>query len=179
MDPTSLLTNCMNRQIVTTPLGPMLAIADDDALLLLEFTSRPDLDDQVKTLTQLDPRSVVEGSNSILVRTRNELDAYFAGELVNFSLPIKIQGTNFQETVWQELQRIPYGETISYQELGKRIGNDQAARAVGSANGQNRLAIVIPCHRVIRADGSIGGYAGGAEQKQWLLDHESRFKSKS
>ncbi len=165
--------------MLTTSLGPMLAIADDEALLLLEFTSRTDLDDQVRTLQRIDPRPIVEASNSILERIQAELNDFFSSKLDSFTVPIKIQGSSFQETVWHELLRIPYGETISYQELGKRIGYDQAARAVGSANGQNRLAIVIPCHRVIRADGSTGGYAGGTEQKQWLLDHESRFQSKS
>ena len=168
-----LSTDCLHRQLISTPLGPMLAIADAENLLLLEFTSRVDVDAQVETLGKLDSRPIFDGSNPILEQVQQELELYFSGSLSRFFTPVKIQGSTFQETVWNGLTQIPYGQTVSYQQLGKRIGYAQAARAVGSANGQNRIAILIPCHRVIRADGSSGGYAGGIKQKQWLLNHES------
>ena len=176
MSTNTLSTDCLHSQVLTTPLGPMLAIADDDSLLLLEFETRKDLDGQLQTLRQLDARSIAEESSRILKLAQEELDAYFSGKLTDFSVPLRIEGTPFRETVWRELTQINYGETVSYQELGQRLGSPQASRAIGSANGHNRIAIMIPCHRVIRADGSTGGYAGGTDHKQWLLEHETRFK---
>lgn len=105
-----------------------------------------------------------------------EMDDYFAGKLKSFSFPIKTEGTAFQQRVWSELKKIPYGETISYQELAKRSGNPKAYRAAGSANGKNPVCIAVPCHRVIKTDGSIGGYAYGTEVKQQLLNLEKRGK---
>jgi methylated-DNA-[protein]-cysteine S-methyltransferase len=102
-----------------------------------------------------------------------QLDAYFTGDLIDFDLPMRISGTEFQRRVWASLCEIPYGETISYGELARRVGNPKASRAVGLANGRNPLAIVVPCHRVIGADGSLTGYGGGLERKVWLLEHES------
>lgn len=154
----------------------MLAIADDQQLLLLEFTTRKDLDGQLDTLRRLDSRSVVDESNLILQLAQTELDSYFSGTLSEFSVPLRIKGSPFRESVWHELTRIPYGKTVSYQELGQRIAAPHACRAIGSANGHNRIAIMIPCHRVIRADGSTGGYAGGTNHKKWLLRHEACFK---
>lgn len=178
MTATAVSADCLYRQMLTTPLGAMLAITNRDELLLLEFDTRKDLDGQLETLRQIDSRPIVEQSNSILRLAQQELDAYFSGALTRFSVPLKIKGSPFRESVWRELTRIDYGETVSYQELGRRIGCPQAARAIGSANGHNRIAIMIPCHRVIRADGSRGGYAGGTERKQKLLEHESRIASR-
>ncbi len=101
-----------------------------------------------------------------------QLNAYFAGELVDFDLPMQMRGTDFQRRVWAALCEIPYGETISYGELARRLGNPKASRAVGLANGRNPVAIIVPCHRVIGADGSLTGYGGGLERKVWLLEHE-------
>ena len=178
MTVTAVSTDCLHRQMLTTPLGPMLAIADGDELLLLEFDTRKDLEGQLETLRQIDSRTIVDEPNSILRLAQQELDAYFAGTLTCFSVPLKIKGSPFRESVWRGLTRIDYGKTVSYQELGQRIGCPQAARAIGSANGHNRIAIMIPCHRVIRADGSRGGYAGGTERKQKLLELESRVASR-
>jgi methylated-DNA-[protein]-cysteine S-methyltransferase len=102
----------------------------------------------------------------------DQLDAYFAGRLQTFELPLHLEGTEFQCSVWAELRRIPYGETISYGELAARLGNTNASRAVGLANGRNPVGIIVPCHRVIGADGSMTGYGGGVERKVWLLEHE-------
>jgi methylated-DNA-[protein]-cysteine S-methyltransferase len=102
-----------------------------------------------------------------------QLDAYFAGELDRFDVPLAPSGTEFQLRVWEELLRIPFGETISYGELAERIGNPRTVRAVGLANGRNPISIIVPCHRVIGADGSLVGYGGGLERKRWLLEHEA------
>lgn len=105
-----------------------------------------------------------------------QLHAYFAGELADFDVPIAMRGTDFQRRVWAGLCEIPYGETISYGELARRVGNPKASRAVGLANGRNPLAIVVPCHRVIGADGSLTGYGGGLDRKVWLLEHEATHR---
>jgi methylated-DNA-[protein]-cysteine S-methyltransferase len=101
-----------------------------------------------------------------------QVRAYFAGERTTFDLPIRQPGTTFQQRVWAELSKIPYGQTISYAELAKRVKKPKAARAVGSANGRNHLGVVVPCHRVIAADGTLGGYGWGLAVKEWLLNHE-------
>jgi methylated-DNA-[protein]-cysteine S-methyltransferase len=106
-----------------------------------------------------------------------QLAAYFAGELHEFNVPLDPQGTEFQKKVWRELCRIPFGETISYGELARRIGQPTASRAVGLANGRNPIAIIVPCHRVIGADGSLTGYGGGIDRKKWLLEHEAAAKA--
>jgi methylated-DNA-[protein]-cysteine S-methyltransferase len=103
---------------------------------------------------------------------REQLDAYFAGELDRFDLPLAVHGTDFQKRVWDQLVQIPFGETISYSELARRMGDPKLVRAVGTANGRNPISIIIPCHRVIGADGSLVGYGGGLERKKWLLEHE-------
>jgi methylated-DNA-[protein]-cysteine S-methyltransferase len=104
---------------------------------------------------------------------RQQLEAYFAGELKDFALPFQGRGTDFQQTVWKALCAIPYGETLSYGELARRIGQPTAARAVGLANGQNPISIIVPCHRVIGANGTLTGYGGGLPRKKWLLAHEA------
>ena len=105
-----------------------------------------------------------------------QLDAYFAGELSTFDLEMNLLGTPFQQRVWSQLCDIPYGETISYGELARRVGNANASRAVGLANGRNPIALIVPCHRVIGANGSLTGYGGGLERKTWLLEHELRHR---
>jgi methylated-DNA-[protein]-cysteine S-methyltransferase len=105
-----------------------------------------------------------------------QLEAYFAGELTGFDLPMEMRGTDFQRRVWAGLCEIPYGETISYGELARRVGSPGASRAVGLANGRNPVGIIVPCHRVIGADGSLTGYGGGLERKLWLLEHEAAHR---
>lgn len=147
--------------IIETPIGPMLAVGDDEALLLLEF-----LDDQEDyPASKIRPLSV----QSI----EKELKLYFAGKLREFKTPLHLQGTEFQISVWKELAKIPYGEITSYAEIAKQLGKPTAYRAVANANRVNRFPIVIPCHRVIKADGSLCGYNGGVNIKEWLLNHES------
>jgi methylated-DNA-[protein]-cysteine S-methyltransferase len=121
-----------------------------------------------------DPGRIGTRDDAALAPARDQLEAYFAGTRQAFDLVVAGAGTPFQRRVWAELCRIPFGSTITYGELARRIGQPTASRAVGLANGQNRLAIVVPCHRVVGAGGALTGYAGGIERKRWLLDHERR-----
>jgi methylated-DNA-[protein]-cysteine S-methyltransferase len=111
----------------------------------------------------------------VIAAARAQLAAYFAGELTAFDLPLAARGTPFQERVWRALREIPYGATVSYGELARRLGDPRATRAVGAANGRNPLSIVVPCHRVVGADGTLTGFGGGIERKRWLLAHEQRL----
>lgn len=146
---------------IDTPLGPMIAIADEEALYLLEFVNRRGLEREIEHLRNKIGAAIIPGKTNIIDSIKQELSQYFKGELTQFLTPIKMIGTPFQKGVWLELNKIPMGETCSYSEIAKRIENSGAVRAVGSANGANQIAIVIPCHRVINADGQLGGYGGG------------------
>lgn len=112
----------------------------------------------------------------VLVECYNQLEEYFKGSRFDFTFPYEFEGTEFQKTVWQALTKIPYGETVAYQHIARSIDNEKAVRAVGSANGKNKLSIVIPCHRIIGSNGKLTGYAGGLWRKEWLLNHEREFK---
>lgn len=118
-----------------------------------------------------------QSHDDLLLECIRQLDGYFEGTLKDFSLPINQPGTVFQLEVWKELNRIPYGKTISYLQLSKNLGNTRAIRAAGTANGKNNVAILVPCHRVIGSDGSLTGYSGGLWRKQWLLEHEAKFSN--
>lgn len=143
---------------LTTPLGELLFVSDGAALTGLMVDAEP-------------PAGAVH-DRAKLKEAVGQMRAYLAGELTDFDLPLSQSGTAFQQRVWAELRRIPFGETLSYQQLAAKAGKPKAYRAAGSANGRNRLIIVIPCHRVIAADGTIGGYGGGLWRKEWLLRHE-------
>ncbi|MEZ6241984.1 MAG: methylated-DNA--[protein]-cysteine S-methyltransferase [Phycisphaerales bacterium] len=157
---------------MTMPLGPMLAVASDAGLCLLEFVDRRSIETQIESVRRRTGLPVVPGEHPVLTQTEQELEAYFAGELKQFTLPLSPQGTDFERAAWDRLLEIPYAEVCSYSRMARDLGRPGAARAVGRANGANRIAIIIPCHRVIRADGSLCGYGGGIDRKQWLLDHE-------
>jgi len=161
---------------VRTPLGPMVAGATDEALCLLEFTDRRMLEKQIQTLGRRLGCAVAPGDNDVLDRLQLQLEEYFEGRRSRFDLPLLAPGTEFQEAVWRELGRIPAGETRSYRELAETLGRPGAQRAVGRANGDNRIAILIPCHRVVRDDGTLGGYGGGLWRKKFLLDLELNAK---
>jgi len=160
-------------EIVTTlidsPLGALCAGATDAGICLLEFTAPERLGPQMDTLRRALKGTAREGDHPHLRRLRNELTEYFAGRLRDFTVPLVAPGTPFQERVWQELRRIPYGETRSYEELACTVSTANAQRAVGRANGSNRIAIVIPCHRVVNKSGALGGYGGGLWRKEVLL----------
>jgi AraC family transcriptional regulator, regulatory protein of adaptative response / methylated-DNA-[protein]-cysteine methyltransferase len=157
---------------IETPLGPMLAIAGDGGLELLEFVDRRALETELRELRRTLKGAIVPGEHPILRQTKQQLDEYFAGSRRTFDLPLTQRGSDFQLAAWRALCEIPYGETRSYSDMARRVGSPGAVRAIGRVNGQNRIAIVVPCHRVIRADGSLCGYGGGRWRKQWLLDHE-------
>lgn len=120
------------------------------------------------------PQASWQPSGAPFKAVREQLVEYFAGERQQFDVPLKLAGTQFQQRVWQELMKIPFGTTITYAELAQRVGNPNASRAVGHANGRNPISIIVPCHRVIGAAGKLTGYAGGLNKKQWLLDWEHR-----
>jgi len=155
-----------------TPLGPMLAVADDDALVLLEFVDRRGLETELRRLRARG--AIVPGSNEVVRSIERELAEYFAGDRHAFATPVRQHGSEFQRAVWRELTRIPPGETRTYADVARALGKPTAFRAVARANGANQLAIVVPCHRVVNADGSLGGYGGGVPRKEWLLAHERR-----
>jgi AraC family transcriptional regulator of adaptative response/methylated-DNA-[protein]-cysteine methyltransferase len=165
-------TDCMLARWLDTPLGSMLAIASDEGLCLLEFVDRRMLETQLAVLRRRFGCAIVPGDYAHLKKIANELDRYFAGTLKRFTVPLALRGTPFQMKVWKRLMEIPSGQTLSYAQLARDIGVKDAQRAVGKANGDNRLAIIIPCHRVIRSDGTMCGYGGGVWRKQWLLEHE-------
>lgn len=155
-----------------TKLGPMIAIADEDALYLLEFVDRRGLEREVERLRQRTKSAIIPGTAPSIHSIENELSQYFDGKLKDFKTPLHFLGSPFQKRVWEELQRIPFGETRSYAEIALAIGNPIAFRAVANANGANQIAIVIPCHRVINTTGELGGYGGGIARKKWLINHE-------
>jgi AraC family transcriptional regulator of adaptative response/methylated-DNA-[protein]-cysteine methyltransferase len=158
---------------VESPLGPLVAGATAAGVCFLEFTNRRMLEAQLRTLNRLFGLVLAPGENEHLVALRRELAAYFAGTLQSFAVPVVTPGTPFQERVWAGLRRIPYGTTWSYDQLAAVVGRPGAARAVGRANGLNRVAILVPCHRVVMKDGRLCGYGGGLWRKQRLLDHEA------
>jgi AraC family transcriptional regulator of adaptative response/methylated-DNA-[protein]-cysteine methyltransferase len=161
-----------------TPLGPMLAGATEEGLCLLEFGERRMLATQLDRLRRRLGCVMVPGTNPIIEQTAGELRAYFAGSLRVFTVPIIDPGTDFQRLVWAQLRAIPYGGTASYAEIARHIGQPTAVRAVARANGDNRLALVIPCHRVIGSDGSLTGYGGGLWRKKRLLEHERAVRTR-
>ncbi|MEQ1932891.1 MAG: methylated-DNA--[protein]-cysteine S-methyltransferase [Fimbriimonadaceae bacterium] len=153
----------MFRQIIQSPVGDLAVVADDKALLMLEFAG---------TGRERD-FGAPTASNPIIESIRGELKAYFDGDLKEFKTPIRLGGTPFQRQVWNELLKIPYGHTRSYVDIARILGSELKTRAVGGANGRNCLAIIVPCHRVINADGKLGGYGGTLAVKKRLLDLES------
>jgi O-6-methylguanine DNA methyltransferase len=161
-------------RMLATPLGPMLAGAIDDGICLLEFTDRPMLPTQLAVLSRRLRRPAVAGRHPLLDVLQDQLFAYFAGERLTFDLPLVAPGSSFQERTWAALRGIAPGSTISYEELAIEAGRPGAQRAAGTANGANRLAVLVPCHRVVRKGGELGGYGGGLWRKAWLLDHERR-----
>jgi methylated-DNA-[protein]-cysteine S-methyltransferase len=148
--------------IIPTPVGPLTIIGDKQAINTLTFKEG------------ITPSH--ESLPDSMLLCIEELEAYFAGGLQQFTFPIAQPGTEFQQTVWQQLTTIPYGQTISYLQLAQRINNPKSIRAVGTTNGRNRIAIVVPCHRVIGSNGALTGYAGGLWRKKWLLEHEMKQK---
>ena len=145
-----------------SPVGDLEIGTENNVLMSIEFTEK----------TTLNRATLSETAKQTIL----QLQEYFEGKRTNFNLPLATKGTEFQQKVWKELERIPYGESISYHELARRVGNEKAYRAVGNANGKNPICIIVPCHRVIQANGNIGGYAYGSEVKRFLLELEKQKK---
>ncbi len=156
----------MEEVFIQTPLGITAIKGDEDGIVAVSVSK----EDAVKPSRHIP---------ALLVDAVKQLEAYFAGTRQTFQLRLNLKGTDFQKSVWQELLNIPYGKTISYLELSRRLGDVKAIRAVAAANGQNPFWIVVPCHRVIGSDGSLTGYAGGLWRKKWLLDHENPYKQQT
>lgn len=154
----------METVFINTPLGTAKIKGDENGVTLISILQ----EGQISKNIPLELKEVV-----------NQLNNYFEGNCSQFSLLLNPKGTDFQKRVWKELLQIPYGKTVSYLELAKKIGDEKAVRAVAAANGKNPLWIVVPCHRVIGSDGSLTGYAGGLWRKKWLLDHENPVKQQS
>jgi methylated-DNA-[protein]-cysteine S-methyltransferase len=152
---------------VDSPIGPLRLRATDDALVAVYLP-----DQEAPRLAEGPAPSLAQGGHAVLERAKDQLAQYFAGERRSFDLPLEPRGTAFQQEVWRALRAIPFGATRSYAELAAALGRPSASRAVGGANGRNPLSIVVPCHRVVGADGSLTGYAGGLARKEWLLEHE-------
>lgn len=160
---------------LSTPMGDMVAIADEEALYLLDFASDPGLESKMRKLQKETNQTISPGKTAILDQIEEELKNYFLSKGAPFSTPFVLIGTPFQQQVWSAVKHVPLGETRSYAEIAKNIGNPKAVRAVGSANGANLLTIVIPCHRIIGSHGQLGGYASGLCRKKRLLDHEAKL----
>ena len=149
--------------LLDSPAGTLFLCADDEFLYDLRFGGGT--------------RGYEEGETPVLLEAARQLKAYFAGELKEFSLPLRPEGTPFQKSCWQALTEIPYGETVAYADIAARIGNPKACRAVGLANNRNPISIIIPCHRVVGKNGSLTGYGGGLPVKELLLELERRTLS--
>ncbi|PTY37753.1 cysteine methyltransferase [Saccharospirillum sp. MSK14-1] len=157
-------------QQLSTPLGEMMAVATDRGLFLLEFTDPQRLERQLPALERyLGEPLQADSERALFATVQQQLDAYFAKELRRFEIPLDLQGSEFQRQAWSALLAIPYGQTRSYQQQAQAIDRPQSVRAVARANGDNRIAIVVPCHRVIGKDGTLTGYGGGLWRKQKLL----------
>jgi AraC family transcriptional regulator of adaptative response/methylated-DNA-[protein]-cysteine methyltransferase len=152
----------------------MIACASEKGMCLLEFEDRPDLEKQIRHLENSLKLKPMPGRCDHLDLLEQQLEDYFRGKLIGFQLPLVFTGTGFQYKVWERLVQIPCGQTITYRQLAGDLGNPLAIRAVAAANGANKLALLVPCHRVIGSAGNLTGYAGGLWRKQWLLDHESK-----
>ena len=168
----SRYAECILTAWIESPLGPLLAGATSKGICLLEFTDRRMLDAQFASLRRLFKCAIVPGENRFILQLKKELKEYFNGSRKKFTVPLIFPGTDFQQKIWAELQRIPYGKTLSYEELAKQAGSPAAQRAAGHANGLNRISILIPCHRVVNKNGGLGGYGGGIWRKQKLLQLE-------
>ncbi len=174
---TSDVGGCLLEARYETPLGAMVALADERGLRLLEFTDRRGLPREVENLRRRLRATVVPGTTAHLAAIGRELAEYFAGRRKKFSVPLAPVGSDFQLRVWDQLCAIPSGETRSYADIAAAVGSPRAVRAIGRTNGSNMLCLVIPCHRVIRSDGALCGYGGGVWRKRWLIDHERNMAS--
>jgi AraC family transcriptional regulator, regulatory protein of adaptative response / methylated-DNA-[protein]-cysteine methyltransferase len=172
--PAPMIDGKLVRTKISTPLGSMSAVADGSSIRLLEFENRVALTGELRRLER-DFGLISLGNNDILEMLAVELDDFFAGKSAHFHVPTIQHGTAFEEAVWKALKQIRPGQTRSYGDIADELGQPEKSREVGRANGANKISIIVPCHRVIGADGSLVGYGGGLWRKKWLLDHERRY----
>jgi methylated-DNA-[protein]-cysteine S-methyltransferase len=158
----------LSHTTIDSPIGPLGLIADDDGLLEVRFANSP---------LRPGEGGIDDAAHPILRQAADELDEYFAGARDTFTVALTPRGTEFQLAAWQALTTIPYGEVVSYGEQARRLGDAKKSRAVGAANGRNPIPIIVPCHRVVGANGHLTGFGGGLESKAWLLDHEQRIRN--
>ena len=159
---------------ITTPLGKMIAGATDEGICLFDFEFRKMMPAIRKRISSFLQDDFVEGEHELIEQLQGQINEYFKGDRQQFDLPLLLTGTAFQQKVWEALHTIPYGSTRSYMQQTKVLGDEKAIRDVARANGENCLAIIVPCHRVVGSDGSLTGYAGGLKAKKWLLEHEAK-----
>ncbi len=167
-------TTSLDAWRLSSPLGELLAVADTTGLYLLEFVAKGQVPASVAKLLQQRPGALVYRTTPLLQQLEAALRAYFSGQPTLFAVPLHLEGTAFQQRAWQALLEVPWGATRSYKQQAVALGQPTASRAVAQANRANRLAIVVPCHRIIYSNGHWGGYAGGIDRKKWLLQHEQR-----
>ncbi|MCX2680011.1 methylated-DNA--[protein]-cysteine S-methyltransferase [Galbibacter sp. EGI 63066] len=158
----------------TTPLGPMFVCATDNGICLLEFVDRRMLETEFKDLQKLLNANIIAGENEHIKQAKKEITEYFEGKRKRFDVKLETPGTDFQNLIWNSLRETEYGNTVTYQQQAEKTNKPKAVRAVARANGFNRVAIIIPCHRVIGKDGKMTGYGGGIERKHWLIGHERK-----
>ncbi len=168
--------NVLKTTWLDTLLGPMLAVSDDKAIYLLEFVDRYDLEQEIEQLKTQTNSVIILGGSDPIDSIETELKYYFEGKLKEFKTPLHLLGSPFQKLAWDALIDIPYGTTISYANLATAAGMEPVCETISEVNKANKLAIVIPCHRIINGDGGLDGYACGARRKEWLINHEKKFK---
>lgn len=163
--------NELKRLKIQTPLGEMIALATEESLVLLEFDDNDNLEADIAQVEAV-YGAIEDGENLPLKQIRADLEDYFKHPFATFKTPIEMAGTDFQKAVWTALQSVPAGTTSSYSEIAEKIDNPNAVRAVGNALNANKLAIIVPCHRILTKDFDFGGYNAGQKRKSWLLQHE-------
>lgn len=168
----SITKNIIATTVITTPLGKMFVASTNKGICMLTFYNEKNIQKQIEKLKKFFDADVMSAHNKHFDQLKKELDEYFEGKREVFEIPLQLLGTPFQQKVWNILQAIPYGNTISYQEQAVLINNEKAVRAVANANAANLIAIIIPCHRVIGKNGKLTGYAGGIDKKEFLLNLE-------
>ncbi|MWP46750.1 bifunctional transcriptional activator/DNA repair enzyme AdaA [Gilliamella sp. Pas-s27] len=164
---------------LTTPLGPMFVCSTNQGICLLEFVDRRMLETEFEQLQKQLKMKIIFGDNNHIKQIKKEIDEYFQGKRQHFNVKLHTPGTDFQKTVWDCLKQIPYGKLTTYKQQAEKINTPQAIRAVANANGFNRVAIIVPCHRVIGSNGELMGYGGGLERKRWLIEHEKKYSDKN
>ncbi|MCU0260293.1 MAG: methylated-DNA--[protein]-cysteine S-methyltransferase [Ilumatobacteraceae bacterium] len=162
-------TSVRHSATLDTPIGPLTVVATDAAVVEIHLPGAEGRDDP-------DARRASDVAVGVLAEALRQLEEYFAGERTEFDLPLAPEGTPFQQQAWEVLRTIPFGETTTYGEQARRLGDPKKSRAVGAANGRNPIPVVVPCHRVVGSDGRLTGYAGGLDTKAWLLAHEHRVR---